>query len=145
MLAMRFVETINIAIFTITLLVVSFTEKLAQMPLVVDDIEQVRAISLHPNGQVLAIAGEANSQQGFWVYDKTADSFDIIETDGLPLSITWSGDGNRIAGYVRGGEAAKFQIYDVNSKQLLLSFEQSPSPVSIWLNGDGTKVATINN
>lgn len=116
----------------------------AQPSISLENIQEVRALDLHPNGQVLAIGGRVNDQRGFWLYNLTTSNIDVIETAGNIAFISWSPDGLRIAGDIGVGDATTFQIFDVASKQLLLSFEQTVSPPIIVWDLNSSRVATTD-
>lgn len=117
----------------------------AQYEIQLNDIYEVRGLALHPKGQILAIGGRVNGKPGFWLYNMITGGIDVIETDGTVGFISWSPDGSRIAGDIGVGNAATFQIFDVATKQLSVSFEQSPSPSFILWDSDISRVATVTD
>jgi hypothetical protein len=123
---------------------VSLRVSRAQSLINLEDIQQIRALDLHQDGQVLAIGGRVNDQQGFWLYNMITGNIDVIETAGNVAFISWSPDGLRIAGDIGVGDATTFQIFDVASKQLLLSFEQTVSPPIILWDLNSSQVATTD-
>lgn len=108
------------------------------------DIEDIRALSLHPDGQIVAIGGRVNNQPGFWLYNLMTGNIDVVLTNGNVGFISWSPDGTRIASDIAVGNGTTFQIFDVTSKQLLASFEQSVSPPLILWDSDSSRVATTD-
>ena len=128
------------------LIVININILKAQAEIQLDEIQEIRALALSPDEQTLAISGRANNERGLWLYNIETEHIEGTITNGNASVISWSPDGTYLAANSGLGNAETFQIYDADSKQMMLSFEQSVSPTSeiLW-SANSTRIATVTS
>ena len=136
----------KILIFLIMWLSMIIARVYGQTNVDLSQIKNQRGMAWQPNGQILAMGGIIGDQTGFWLYDVAANTVDQIDTPRNVAYISWSPDGQKIAGIV-GSSATNdllYQIFDVTTKQLISSFSQgSTDDEHLYWSADSTLIASV--
>ena len=96
-----------------------------------------RTVQFSPDGTLLAVA----TSIGVWLYDaQTYDDLAFLETNASIYSIAFSPDGRTLAS---GSDYGKIKLWDVETKQLIHTFEGYKYPVhSVAFSPDGSILAS---
>jgi WD40 repeat protein len=108
----------------------------------ISDFTKIVGFSWRPDGQVLSIAGIINGQTGYWLFDAQLNYVDNIPTQWAVGYHVWSPDSTKIIGRTANPQANNqyYQIFDVNTKQVIGEFERGSNDETIDWGADSTTV-----
>lgn len=107
-----------------------------------DDIQEVRAIDVHPTESTIAIAGVFDTGVGYYIYDTKNGQIHYIQTTGFPGSVAWSPDGSMLVSSFLLQDRTKYQVYSSITGQMISSTEHGPlGSLSTSWNAESTRYA----